>query len=143
MRWVAGIPGIRKALWISVAAAFAIISSRGTVDSISFLFLTSANSSGMGSAKPFEAGAVDRKPKPCRQQELTFNSCLLRLQWLSHTKPVLADASAPMGAALVPAFGFEGRHLRLDRVQATQPFYLKPSETAPQGQLAPPAFPLS
>lgn len=143
MRWVGGVPGIRKVLWISLAAAFAIISSRGTVDSISFLFLHSTNAPGTDSTKPFEAGVVDRKPKPCRQQELTSNQCLLRLHWLSHLKPVLADASAWMGAALVPAFGTEGWNPDFDDVQATKPSYLKPSETTPRGQLAPPAFPLS
>ena len=136
--WVAGVMKFKSILCISLAAVLVMLSSRSTLNSISTLVLASSQAAELASARSSEAGAVDRKPKPTRQLESHSIACLLRLQWLTLSRPVLAGFSArdaePQRIVCIGDWnsGFDG-------VQATRPTYLRPSDIAPQGQLPPPS----
>ena len=130
---------MRNALCVPLAAMLLVLSSRTAVECISTFALLPSQVSGQASGWPSAAGAVDRKPKPTRQQERTSIACLLELRWLSLSKPVppgeptwRSDLSLSAQHSLEWSPAFES-------VEATKPAYLRPSEHVPQCQLPPPA----
>jgi hypothetical protein len=129
------IPALRWALCAPLAAILILLSSRSTVECLSALVLPASSVPATS-----EAAAIDRKPKPTRQQDRTSIAALVRLQWLSLAKPELPatplrdderTTSAPR-----PARNSSG----VDAVSFTRPAYLDPSDTAPRRQLPPPAL---
>jgi len=130
------VPAVRMALCAPLAAMLVFLSSRSTVECLSSLVLAQAPVPASSAA-----AAIDRKPKPTRQQDRTSIAALVRLQWLSLAKPELPaaplrdDERTPSAAR--PASNSSG----VDALAATQPAYLDPSDTAPRRQLPPPTFP--
>ena|SRR5579872_2825191 len=139
LRWVAGAVKINKMLCVPMTAVLVILSSRSTLESISTLVLASSQTADMASANSSEAGAVDRKPKPTRQLESHLIACLLRLQWLCLSRPVLPGFLARDAEPQRIAISIGDWNSGFDGVQATRPAYLRPSDLAPQSQLPPPA----
>jgi len=132
-----GVPGLRKALLVPLAVALVLLSSRSTVECLSALALAPC-SAVPGAAS--EAAAIDRKPKPTRQQDRTSIEALVRLQWLSLEKPVLPAAALRERDRTSTAPRPAGNAAGVDAVQATRPAYLNPSDTAPRRQLPPPSL---
>ncbi|HLY11373.1 MAG TPA: hypothetical protein VKW04_18870 [Planctomycetota bacterium] len=139
--WAGGFAGVQQALAILLAAILMVLSSRSTVESISTLVLAPSSAFGMSSAKSSQAGAMDRKPKPTRQQERNSTGSLLRFQVAIASKPLLAGGSGWDGESLRSTPDCRDWSSGFDGVQATRPDYLRPSEIAPQGQIPPPASP--
>ena len=138
-RWVAGTQKIKRVLCVLMTGVMLLLSSRSTLNSISTLALASSQAAESASANSSEAGAVDRKPKPTRQLESHSIACLLRLQWLSLSRPVLPGFRARDAESQRKAVSIGDWSSGFDGVQATRPIYLRPSDIAPQGQLPPPA----
>lgn len=129
------------AFCLPLAFVLAALSSRSTVDCISMLVL--GPSSVMASARSSEAGAVDRKPKPTRQQDRES------ISWPSDLKAT--DQAAPDPDALPfvqEVFGrATSRSAHRDTssgfIQATRPDYLKPGSSVALGQRPPPTSPVA
>jgi hypothetical protein len=128
-------PALRKALCAPLAAILILLGSRSTVECISTLALPQGSVPAAS-----EAAAIDRKPKPTRQQNRTTIAALVRLQWLSLAKPEL-PAALLLDEVLPPTAPRRASSSSgADSVQATRPAYLDPHDTAPRRQLPPPTF---
>lgn len=139
LRSVMGARWVKRTLGVSLAAVLVLLGSRSTVDSISTLVRAHGRSSGPAPGRTSEAGAVDRQPKPTRQQDRQTISSLDQLKWVSLSRPVLPGLSAwdrglPSPAAPVSWTSDS------DLVQATMPSYLRPCDILPLGQLPPPTL---
>jgi len=128
----------RNVLCIPFAAAMLILSSRTAVECISTLALAPSQSSGKTSARPCDAVALDRLPKPTRQQERTSIACLVQLKWLSLSKPVSPTDPVWGIEPILPAPLSKDWTLGYDGDRDTKPAYLRACDTVPRSQLPPP-----
>ena len=130
--------GMKAGVCLPLALILLLLSSRSTVECIATLVLGPSPSPAMASAKSSEAGATDRKPKPTRQQDRQSGLCLLRLKWMSLSRPVLPGVTAWDAASWRSETTSGSVDSGTTSVRITKPTYLRPSVSAPRGQLPPP-----
>ncbi len=143
VRRCSGLLWVKTALCLSLAFVLAVLSSRSTVDGISMLVLGPSSALGMASARSSEAGAVDRKPKPTRQQDRESISRLRDLEAPIPAMPVPNAAPDWRDVFRRTAFWSGQGHPSLGGDQAPRPAYLRPASGALHSQLPPPTIPFA
>ncbi|HLY76064.1 MAG TPA: hypothetical protein VKU80_18240 [Planctomycetota bacterium] len=133
LRWM------KNALCVSFATALLVLSSRTAVNCIATLVLSSTHALGQTSARPPGTRAVDRKPKPTRQQERTSIACMIQLKWLAFAKDATPAEPVWRTGASVPSLPAKNWSSGFAGIEATKPAYLRASDTVSQSPLPPPA----